>query len=76
MTRREAQIRNHNIMRLKGMYQTANNIMEPHLAAIVTEAIEIQLTKMGATTPKQARQKYMKELENLYEKGTQNGKAR
>lgn len=60
MTRKEAQLRNHTIMRLKGMYATAYNIMDPNLAKIVMHTIDTQLVKMGATTPTQDRAKYRK----------------
>lgn len=60
MTRKEAQIRNHNIMRLKGMYATARNIMDPNLAKIVMETVDAQLLKMEATTPIQDHERFCK----------------
>lgn len=61
MTRKEAQTRNHNIMRLKGMYASAKNIMSPKLAKTVMDAIDAQLILMNATTPFQDREKWRKE---------------
>lgn len=60
--RQQAQIRNHNIMRLKGMYATANNIMHPLLAKKVTDAIDDQLISMNATTPAQDIKEVRKKL--------------
>lgn len=61
MNRREAQIRNYKIMRLKGMYATAKNIIDCDLAPLVMDVIDRQLIRMNATTPDQDRAKWRKE---------------
>jgi hypothetical protein len=61
MNRKESQTRNHNILRLKGMYASARILMAPELAKVVMDAIDTQLTNMGATTPEQDRIRWREE---------------
>lgn len=61
MTRKEAQIRNHKILRLRGMWSSAQNLMEPDLAKQVQDLIDQQLIFLGALPTKQQREKFWKD---------------
>jgi hypothetical protein len=62
MTRQEAQLRNHKIMRLRGMWGTAPALLSSSRAKIIQTLIDEELIELGALSTAKQRQKERQKL--------------